>query len=177
MNSWVLLLRGINVGGNNIMPMKELTACLNEIGCEQVKSYIQSGNLLLQHAQNQQQKLTDEIATQIQHRFGFSPRLFLLPFSKFQLAAANNPYKAAESEPKSVHLYFLSELPEVVDSKKLEALKVPSESFQLIQDVLYLHAPEGIGRSKLAAKVEKVLGVAVTARNWNTVSKMLALVN
>lgn len=175
MNRWVVLLRGINVGGKNIVPMKKLTEMLENMGCEAVRTYIQSGNILLQHAESDSRVLAKHIASQMYQCFSFEPEILLLTFSQFAQAAAANPFSAAESEPKTLHLFFLSEPLDVLDKNKLQALKAPTETYNLIEQVFYLHAPAGIGRSKLAARVEKTLGVPTTARNWNTVSKLLAL--
>ena len=91
-------------------------------------------------------------------------------------AIAHNPFPEAEAEPKSLHFYFLADLPKVPNLAAIEQAKAPSEAFQLIGQVFYLHAPDGIGRSKLAASAEKKLGVATTARNWRTVQKLQTMV-
>lgn len=175
MNAWVVLLRGINVGGKNIVPMKQLANSLESIGCAEVKTYIQSGNLVLQHPISDRQLLATEIAQKVQQDFDCSPKILVLGVKEFEQAALNNPFPKAESEPKTLHLFFL--IGQTTDTKlsELAKLKKDSESFQLLDSVLYLHAPEGVGRSKLVEKVDKCLGVSTTARNWNTVKKLIAL--
>ncbi len=84
----------------------------------------------------------------------------------------SNPFPEAEAEPKTLHLFFLASAPEAADIESLTEAKSPSERFHLTDHVFYLHAPDGIGRSKLAANAEKYLGVAITARNWRTVQKL-----
>lgn len=175
MNNWLLLFRGINVGGNNIVPMKKLTEVLMSMGCTEVKTYIQSGNVLIEHQESNQSKLSANIADEVEKSFGFKPQVLVLSLDEFTQAARQNPFPKAELEPKSLHLFFLSQAVQSVDLNDLFLLKKPSESFELVGQVFYLHAPEGIGRSKLAAKVEKHLGVATTARNWNTLQKLLEL--
>ena len=91
-------------------------------------------------------------------------------------AIAANPFPQAEAEPKTLHLYFLTDSPENPDLNRLDQLKRGTEQYRLSDKVFYLYAPDGIGRSKLAEQVEKALGVAATARNWRTVSKVMALV-
>lgn len=174
---WVMLLRGINVGGNNLMPMKQLTVMLNELGCEQVQTYIQSGNVLLQHSQSDSQILARQITTKMHQSFGFEPKILLLTLEQFQQAAVNNPFPQAEVEPKTLHLFYLAEPVVDFDVEKLSGLKKTNETFKLIDRVFYLHAPDGIGRSKLAEKAERILAVPTTARNWNTVKKLLTLAN
>jgi uncharacterized protein (DUF1697 family) len=175
MNNWLLLFRGINVGGNNLVPMKKLTEVLISMGCAEVNTYIQSGNVLIEHQENDQTKLSAKIAEEVEKFFGFKPQVLVLSLDEFTQAARQNPFPNAGLEPKNLHLFFLSQAVQSVDLNDLFLLKKPSESFELIDQVFYLHAPEGIGRSKLAAKVEKHLGVAITARNWNTVQKLLGL--
>ena len=175
MNNWIVLLRGINVGGKNIVPMQQLTAMLVSSGCQNVHTYIQSGNVLLQHLESNGRVLSKQIATEMLQTFGFQPHILLLSLDEFEQAATNNPFPNAQSEPKSLHLFFLAEPSPHANLAALTALKKESESFLLVDQVFYLHAPEGIGRSKLAEKVEKLLAVPTTARNWNTVSKLLKL--
>lgn len=177
MNHWIVLLRGINVGGNNIVPMKQLAEMLLGCGCQYVRTYIQSGNVLLQHSESNAPVLSKLIANEMQQTFGFRPQILLLTLAQFEQAAATNPFAYAQSEPKTLHLFFLAEPPNKVDFETLNQLKKDSESYELKEQVFYLHAPDGIGRSKLAEKVEKLLGVPTTARNWNTVSKLLSLAN
>jgi uncharacterized protein (DUF1697 family) len=90
-------------------------------------------------------------------------------------AMVSNPFPEAESEPKTLHLYFLASTPQNPDLQTLDSIKQANEQFKLIDNVFYLYAPDGIGRSKLAARVEKALGVAATARNWRTVCKIMAI--
>ena len=176
MNSWIVLLRGINVGGNNIVPMKQLAEMLVSLGCQNVQTYIQSGNVLLQHAESNKRLLSTLVAEQIEQTFGFNAHILILTLAEFELAVANNPYPEAQSEPKTLHMFFLAEPTTLENFDVLSALKKDSESFSLIEQVFYLQAPDGIGCSKLAGKVERHLGVPTTARNWNTVTKILKLV-
>lgn len=172
MNTYVMLLRGINVGGRNSLPMKELVGFLEELGCQNVRTYIQSGNVVLQSTRRGASSLADKLSLEIKKRRGFEPHVLPLPIEDFERAMRANPFPEAESEPRSLHLGFLDSVPPNPDLKKLEDLRVESERFQLIHKVFYLHAPDGIGRSKLAANAEKSLGVAMTSRNWRTVGKI-----
>ena len=102
--------------------------------------------------------------------------LLILDVNELENAIALNPFPEANAEPNTLHFFFLSSLPAKPDLEALESVKKASEQFRLIDKVFYLYAPEGVGRSKLAMKVEKVLGAAVTARNWRTVSKIMEMV-
>lgn len=159
------------------MPMQQLAEMLNGVGCQNVQTYIQSGNVLLQHSESNAQVLSKTLADAMLQTFGFEPQLLLLTLAQFEQAAVNNPFPDAQSEPKTLHVFFLAEPSTASTLEPLSMIQVESESFSLVGQVFYLHAPAGIGRSKLAAKVEKLLGVPTTARNWNTVSKLLTLAN
>ena len=176
MNTIVALLRGINVGGNNKLPMRELVAVLEGLGLENIQTYIQSGNVVFQTNRVDLAELAAEMGTAVAQSHGFTPKVMLLEEHQLENAMATNPFPQGESDPKSVHFYFLEAVPAASDLAALEALKTEREQFQLIDDVFYLYTPDGIGRSKLAAKVEKALGINTTARNWRTVSKIMAMV-
>ncbi len=87
-------------------------------------------------------------------------------------AIASNPFPDAEATPRTLHVFFLDARPVNADVESLAELRAPSERFHLADRALYLHAPDGIGRSRLAANVEKRVGVPATARNWRTVQKL-----
>jgi uncharacterized protein (DUF1697 family) len=174
MNSYIALFRGINVGGNNILPMKELAGILEDLGCEKVKTYIQSGNVVFQSKKEQPHELAGEITAKILEHYGFEPKVILLEKSDLQDAIENNPF--ATDDGKALHFFFLASRPEKADLERLMALKSASEAYKLHKKVFYLYTPDGLGRSKLATKVEQCLGIPATARNWNTVSKLLSLI-
>ena len=175
MNTFIVLLRGINVGGHNKLPMKELIALLESVGLEQVKTYIQSGNVVCQTSRTDRAALGEEISKAIAQSHGFRPQVLLLGLADMATAVAQNPFPATDEQHKTLHFYFLESAPPNPDLASLEAIKTETEKFALIDTVFYLHAPEGIGRSRLAAKVEKALGVPTTARNWRTVSKLVEM--
>ena len=175
MNTIIALLRGINVGGNNKLPMKELREVLTKMGLKDVQTYIQSGNVVFRSDTADMGKLSESITAAIQNSHGFAPRIILLTAGSLRQAIAANPFPEGESEPKSLHLFFLASPPENPDIAKIESLKSDTENYKLIGSVFYLHAPDGIGRSKLAEKVERALGVPATARNWRSVCQIMAI--
>lgn len=172
MHTYIVLFRGINVGGKNSLPMKDLASIFEILGASNVKTYIQSGNVVFQSASKDISSFAKRLGTEIRERRGFEPHILVIGLSEVEMAIANNPFPEAESEPSSLHLGFLAFAPKNPDLKKLESLKKDSERFCLIGSIFYLHAPEGVGRSKLAASSEKLLGVPMTDRNWNTVFKL-----
>jgi uncharacterized protein (DUF1697 family) len=175
MQTYIALFRGINVGGKNKLPMKDLVVALESVGCRDVATYIQSGNAVFRSEGQDASRLADSIGAAIREHHGFEPRVLLLESDEMEKAVRSNPFPEAESEPKTLHLYFLTTPPESPDLAALERIRGDRERFVLGEDVFYLHAPDGIGRSKLAANVEKLLGVPTTARNWRTVGKIMEL--
>jgi uncharacterized protein (DUF1697 family) len=173
MRTYIALFRGINVGGNNMLPMKDLVAALENVGCQDVATYIQSGNAVFRNENQDPSLLSDGIEVEIEERHGFEPRVLVLESEELERTIHSNPFPEAESEPRTLHVYFLAESPETPDLDALEGIKGDSERFVLGDGVFYLHAPDGIGRSKLAANAEKLLGVPATARNWRTVRKVM----
>ncbi len=121
--------------------------------------------------------LSDRISSAIEASHGFEPRVFCWSQKIWRSSVRANPFPEAESEPKTLHLFFLASVPESPNSSALEATKSGSERFVLTDGVFHLHTPDGIGRSKLAANAERLLGVPVTARNWRTVCKTLEMAN
>ena len=172
MTTFIALLRGINIGGNNKLPMKDLSALLTGMGLREVQTYIQSGNVVFRSAAKDRMALAAKISAAIKTQHGFAPRVWLLTVEELREAMANNPYPEAEAVPTSLHLLFLAEVPPQPKLKEMDALKTSSERYTLTDKMFYLHAPDGVGRSKLAASAEKLLGVAATGRNWNTVCKL-----
>ena len=172
--TWIALFRGINVGGKRIVPMQELRQLFTDCGLQEARSYIQSGNVVFRAASQDRGRLTADIARAVAARFGFEPTVLLLEIDALAAAIASNPFKRAESSPQSLHLYFFTERPTNPDIQGLNQWKSGKEAFVLADRVLYLHAPDGIGRSKLAARIEKLVGDA-TARNWRSAIKILAI--
>jgi uncharacterized protein (DUF1697 family) len=175
MKTYIALFRGINVGGNYILPMQELVAQLDNIGLQNVRTYIQSGNVVFQSEEENASLLSNKIRATIKKSHGFEPQVVLLELEEMEKAVGSNPFPEAESEPKTLHLLFLASVPKNPDYDALESIKTDRERFVLKSSVFYLHAPDGIGRSKLAANAEKLLGVWVTGRNWRTVCKIMAM--
>jgi len=170
MSRSVALLRGINVGGKHRLPMAALVAVFERLGHRHIETCIQSGNVVFAHRAPAD---AASITRAIEDAHGFAPHVLLLDSAAWQAVVTANPYPADAG--KALHVFFFDTLPEAPDVAKLEALKSPTEAFTLGAHALYLLAPEGIGRSKLAAGVEKALGVPVTARNGNTVAQISAL--
>ena len=173
MTTYLALFRGINIGGHNKVTMKELALLLEELGCRNIRTYIQSGNVIFDSSIRSRSKLSSAISQSIFHKVGFAPRVMLLSAAELKDAIAKNPFPSDDG--KAVHFLFLEEHPVNPGLERLTALKSNSEEFALGDKVLYLYTPEGVGRSKLAMNAEKCLGVATTGRNWNTVSRLISM--
>ena len=175
MKTYIALFRGINVGGRHSLPMKELVALLEALGCQNVKTYIQSGNAVFESKEKNVSQLSKQIGAEIKKSRGFEPHVLLLTLEEMEKAIKNNPFPEGEQAPKTLHVGFLTSTPKTPNLKALEALQANGEQFKLLDDIFYLYAPEGIGRSKLAASSERLLGVPLTDRNWGTVRKIMAM--
>lgn len=170
MPTYIVLFRAINVAGKNLISMKDLVTALEEKGFSDIKTYIQSGNVLL----NSRKKPESEIRHLVEQRFDIKPEVFAFTTSEFNRCVDDNPYPTAAGN--TVHLYFCKTEPKV-NSDLIEQLKASSEAYQVKGKTFYLHAPDGIGRSKLATKIESCLGVCATGRNFNTVLRLQKMIN
>lgn len=165
----VLLLRGINVGGHGKLPMAQLRTILAELGAVNARTYIQSGNAVFEGDLQ-----AETVAAAIEQVVGFRPAAMVLSARAFRNLMKSNPFAAAaEAAPKSVHAWIgTSPLPSL--DPATEAL-AQNEQVSVAGQACYLHAPDGIGRSKLAAKLDRAFGQPVTARNWRTISALAAM--
>jgi len=175
MPRWIALFRGINVGGNNLLPMRGLVSNLETLKCQNVRTYIQSGNVVFDTETKDPKPLVKKIADRIEREHGFRPQVLLLSCEKLQRAIKANPFPKAVGDPKSLHFFFLEKPAAKANLDALDKAKSPTESYVLKGNLFFLHAPDGIGRSKLAATAERHLGVAATARNYRTVEKIAEL--
>ncbi len=177
MVSYILLLRAINVGGRNLLPMKELSLMLGSLSCQNVKTYLQTGNVIFNLPEldkDAEDKFLLALSEKIELDLAFKPELLLFAKERWQQALKANPY--VDYKGNTVHFYFCQENPRL-EQELIKKYQNESESYVLSDKVFYLHAPNGIGRSKLVSNVEKCLGVAATGRNMNTVNKLTVLLN
>lgn len=175
MNTWIALLRGVNVLGHGKLPMAELVEVLERMGLADVRTYIQSGNVVFRSRGKTAAPLCKKIGKAILESHGFEPRVLVLPVDAVRDAVARNPFPTADAKPKSVHLFFLAKPATDARLDRIDAVRAGREEYALTDSVFYLHTPDGFGPSKLAANAERLLGVPATARNWRTVNKILAM--
>ena len=168
----VALLRGINVGGNNILPMKDLARMFADAGCSNVRTYIQSGNVVFEKPAGGA-KLGDAIAANIEKRFGFHVPVILRTQEQLRKTIRGNPYLAPDIDEKWLHVYFLAHPPNAGAIAALDANRSTPDRFHVLGQEIYLHLPNGMGRSKLTnAYFDSKLSTTCTARNWATVLKL-----
>jgi uncharacterized protein (DUF1697 family) len=174
MPTYISLLRGINVGGHNKVPMERLRALCEGLGFEQVKTFIQSGNVVFKAAKGRPNELSLKIEKKILAEFGFPVSVVTRTTDELGKAIAGNPFvKESRAEPAKVHIAFLSEAPKAESVKKLKTLAPKTEQLRHSGQEIYLYYRDGMGKAKLTGTViERVLGVKATARNWNTVTKL-----
>ena len=175
MKIYIALLRGINIVGSHVLPMHELRLLFENNGCVDVRTYIQSGNVIFRCERSGAAGLATQLAAAISRSRGFEPRILLLTLRELESAAAGNPFLDAAANPKSLHLFFLDTQPKKPDLQALQGLQTKTERFALKGKVFYLHTPDGFGTSRLAKRAERLLGSEATARNWRTVTTLLEL--
>ncbi len=167
----VLLLRGINVGGSGRLAMAALRATLEKAGAREVRTLIQSGNAVFGHPEPDADRLRRAISDAVAAEHGFRPEAVVLTPEALAATLEADPFP--DAEPKRVHLW-LSAAPPTPQAARLDALASPSERWAEAGGALWLSAPDGIGRSKLAAGMERALGVPATARNLDVLRRLLA---
>jgi len=177
MPTHVALLRGINIGGRNRVAMADLRETVTSLGHRDVATYIQSGNVVFSAAG--EGDLTGPLERAIEQRLGVAARVIVLSRAELEAVARASPY-AGEPNPKAVHAVFLGEEPDrglhetVAAAVEQAAAKGARDDARLIGRTLYLHTPDGYGRSDLAARIMRTTSTG-TARNWATVTKLLAM--
>jgi len=173
----IALLRAVNVGGSGrSLPMAELRALLADLGCANPRTLLQSGNAVFAHKTGAV-ALEARLEAATRKRFGMDVTYLLRSADEWNAIVARNPFaKAAQDDPSRFVLMALKTAPPAAAVKALRAQYKGPETFEVIGRDAYVIYPEGQGRSRFSnAMIERRLGVAGTARNWNTVLKLAAL--
>ncbi len=173
--AYAALLRAVNLGSHGKLSMPALETALGELGLEDVATYIQSGNVVFR-SDRPEKTLADEITRCIAETFGLETTVILRSAGELRRVAARNPFVGDEEQPSRLHVLFLDAEPAAAAVAKLDPDRSPPDRFGVDRREVYLHYPSGMGRSKLSpGYLERVLGVRGTARNWNTVLKLVEL--
>ncbi|WP_413304223.1 DUF1697 domain-containing protein [Bacillus sp. 1P10SD] len=174
MTIYIGLLRGINVGGHNIIKMADLRQLLEKMGLQKVKTYIQSGNVLFE-AEQGATLLTQQLEEEIKNTFGFPVPVILRTAEELEQIIKDCPYSMDSlNEGESVQLAFLADEPSQEKIDFLEGFKSELDECRIVGKEVYLFFRQSIRDSKLATQLPK-LGVPATVRNWKTVLKLAAM--
>lgn len=170
----VALLRGINVGGNNMLPMVELIAFFKTAGASEVRSYIQSGNVVFHAPPRLATKIADAVRKSVAERFGFDIPIVIRTLEQMEETSNENPFLKEGSVEKNLHVLFLADVPEAASVGKLDPNRSSPDRFHVRGRDVYLDLPNGAGRTKLTnAYFDSKLATISTGRNWATVCKLL----
>lgn len=170
MKTFIILLRGINVSGKNKLPMIDLRNLLNELGFKNVKTYIQSGNIILE-SEIEKREISELITQEINKRFGYHVPAIVK--TKDELKHAVESYPFSKENEKIVGFAFLEKITEI---QNIEIKNIGSDEYTIDNDVVYFYCPNGFGKSKLTNNLfEKKLNVTATTRNLRTTLKLIEL--
>lgn len=174
MKAYIVLLRGVNVSGKNIVKMADLKTVLNDNGFKNVSTYIQSGNIILS-SDLQKDEITSKVQRLIYDHFQLQIAVFCLDLQEMETALKHNPF-TDNIEPNKLFFTFLNEEPFQDLLIDLSAIDFAKDQFKVIDKVLYFYLPEGMSNSKLNNNFfEKKLKVTATGRNLNTIHKLIDL--
>ncbi len=174
---YVALLRGVNVGGKNKLPMADLRDIFTAAGCAAVQTYIQSGNVVFEAAQDLAERAPEIVTGAVRRRFGYETAVVMRSREELRQVVASNPFDTS-GEPRLLHVAFLENTPGAEAVSRLDPERSPPDAFAVRGRNVYLHYPNGVARSKLtneylAAQLQSVS----TMRNWRTVLTLLDMVD
>lgn len=170
---YLILFRG--VGGKTQLPVQALRKKLSEAGFENVATYINSGNAIVRSRMSRKMVIAT-VAELCRAQFDFNKTILAPTLAEWDDLIARNPFaRAAANAPTTVHAALLESAPKTEDIERVRACAVKAEALEVIENFAYLHTPHGFGKSKMAARFDRWIGVTNTARNWNTVLKLAEL--
>lgn len=177
---YLALLRGINVSGKKIIKMEDLRKLMESAGYTNVKTYIQSGNVIFESGEKSMDKLARGIELLIEKHYGFDVTVFVTNKKSIEQAIDNNPFvKGREEEPpgfKKLYVTFLSEIPSEENMEKLRMAPIGNDLIETVGDILYFNMESKASDSKLSNNlIESKLKLRATTRNWNTILKLLGM--
>jgi uncharacterized protein (DUF1697 family) len=176
--TYAALLRGINVGGSKKIPMADLRTLMEGLGHDGVRTYLQSGQAAFTTGRGDEDSLAAELTRAIEQRYGFTVDVIVRDHAYLKAIADACPFPAADLEPKQLHVTYFSAPVDEDRFAEIDREAHLPEEFRLGDRALYLYAPNGLGRSKLAEALSRprlTKGVIATTRNWNTVLKLVEL--
>ena len=176
MNTFIALLRGINVSGAKTIKMDNLRKTFQRQGFENVATYIQSGNVVFTASETATSQLAAKIAESIKTNFGFDVPVIVLSVAELKTITENNPLNNGTRDTAFLHVTFLAENPAAFNLSDIEAKKQGEEEIMISGKVIYLFCPHGYGKTKLTNTfLESKLKVPATTRNWKTCGELLRM--
>ena len=170
------LLRGINVGGRNKLPMKGLIPLFEGLDCTDVRTFIQSGNVLYRAPRGRAGEVGALVSRAIHGEFGLEVPVVVRSIAQLRNALENNPFLAEGADTEHLHLGFFARKPARTKVAALDSERSPGDRYAIQGAEVYFHCPGGLARTKLtSAFFDKGLGTIVTVRNWKTASRLLEL--
>ena len=174
--TFVALLRGINLGSANRLAMKDLCALFERAGCVEVRSYIQSGNLVFSAPAAVAKALAEKVTADIERGFGMKVPVVLRTGEELRAVVRENPFLAAGADEEKCHVMFLADKPDKKACASLDPQRSPPDAFVVKGREVYLFLPNGMGRTKLSnGYFDSKLATVSTARNWRTVLKLVEM--
>ena len=173
----ICMLRGVNVGGRNMIKMDALKALCVSLKLKDPQTYVQSGNVIFSSQEKDLAKLAKRIQDGIEKSLKFRPGIMLRTAEDLREVVKKNPFaKRTGIEPGKLLVNFLAADPGKQAREKALAIKIGPEEIHLVGREAYIYFPNGQGRSKFPwAAIERALGTSGTGRNWNSVTKMLEI--
>jgi len=169
----VALLRGVNMGGHNKLPMKDLAARFTDAGCRDVRTYIQSGNVVFTPPPGKAEQVVGVVLDGVAARFGFRPAVVLRTAGELAAVVAGNSFLAQGADPAALHVLFLADTPDPARAAALDPDRSPPDAFAVRGREVYLWLPNGVARSRLTtAWFDRALGTKCTGRSWRTVVRL-----
>ena len=176
MGTHIALLRGVNLGGKNRLPMKDLATMFTDAGCGSVATYIQSGNVVFEAKAALVRLLPALIEKAIADRFGYRVPVMTRTGAELVRIVRGNPFLRSGADPRTLHVAFLGAAPAAARVKALDPGRSSPDAFAVRGREIFLHCPNGFGRTKLTnAYFDSKLGTTSTVRNWKTVETLLDL--
>ncbi|MCB9034740.1 MAG: DUF1697 domain-containing protein [Chitinophagales bacterium] len=177
MQTYISILRGINVSGHRIIKMDALKKMCADLKFENIKTYIQSGNIVFQANEKTTQAISEILKTNIEKIFGFDVPVITLTQTELEKIVNSNPFLNDKSKDLAFfHITFLSEKPKTEYTELLKQINLKNDQFKIIDKALYLYCPDSYSNSKLTNSfIESKLKVTATTRNWKTVNQLLKM--
>jgi uncharacterized protein (DUF1697 family) len=175
--TYIAILRGINVSGQKKILMEDLRYLMEGQGFQNVRTYIQSGNIIFESTETLSEKIRSKIENTIFNKYGFHVPVIIRTKDEMENVISNNPFLNRENiNEDKLHVTFFNEPPDKERIKEIEKVNYSPDEFFFSDKEVYLHCPEGYGRTKLSNNfIEKKLKKTATTRNWKTVKKLIEI--